>query len=171
MSFAEIMLRIGLGVGGWLIYLGHMLTLAVIGEVDCDPASNEMWRGTIAFGVISGAAISSVGMGLRWRDSLRWLAAGSFIVTLLAFPTLLAGIRIGTIAGESLCHIAGATPQGVDLGAFPATRVEFFWPILQIAVAAIGVVQTIRYWRPGRSATREANSPAPSPGPPPAAPR
>ena len=53
MSFAEIILRVGASIGGWLTFIGHALTLSVLRQAACDPASDELWRGTLLFGVLA----------------------------------------------------------------------------------------------------------------------
>lgn len=149
MSFAEIMLRVGVSLGGWLIFISHMLILVAIRYADCDPGSDSMWRGTLLFGVISGVAVAGVGVGLRWKDSIRWLAGIGFLLALLGMRVVVAGVRVATLGGESLCGIGHST--GGAIAGPAATGIERVWPVLQLAIVLLGMGQAILYWRVERA--------------------
>lgn len=147
MSFAEIVLRVGLAVGGWLILIGNMLLVGVLRFADCDPTTDEMWRGTLFFGVLAGAAIAASGLGLRWKKELRFVAAIGGLLSLYAAPVILAGLVETTIGGAALCSIAGQTPPGVDLSEYTPTQIETIWAPTQLLVALIAAFQAWRFWR------------------------
>ena len=145
MSFAEIILRVGVSVGGWLIFIGLALTLAVIPEADCHPNSNELWRGTFLFGLLGFAGLLCVGQGFQWRESLRWFAVPAVGLALYAGYFILPALTETSLNGESLCFIANSKVPSLE--GYAATTVERLWPVLQLTVLGLGVAQSIRYWR------------------------
>lgn len=147
MSFAEIILRIGVALGGWLIFIGNMLLVGVVRYADCEPGNDEMWRGTLFFGVLSGAAVAASTLGIAWRKELKFLAGVGALLILYALPVIGSGLLSTTIGGESLCHIAGQTQQSVDVSALGPTLVERAWPPVQLLVGLIGAIQTRRFFR------------------------
>lgn len=150
MTFAEIILRIGTAIGGWLIFLGHTLTLSVIAQADCDPASDELWRGTLLFALVSAIGLFFAGRGLQWARSLRWVALPAIVLALLATRTVVPGLLTTTLGDASLCDIAVATAP-VAAGHVP-TSIERLWPVVQTLVLIFGVVQGVRYWRAASAA-------------------
>lgn len=143
MSFAEIVLRIGASIGGWLIFLGLGLTLAVLPEADCDPGSDELWRGTLFFALLGALGLCFVGRGLAWRSAIRWFALPAAALALYAGFGILPALSATTLGGESLCAIANPTLD--SLSGIEASGIERIWPIVQIAVLAFGVTQAARY--------------------------
>lgn len=144
MTFAEIILRIGGAVGGWLIFAGHCLTLAVLPQADCDPGSEELWRGTLLFAAASAVGLIFVGRGLQWAHSLRWLGAASVALALLAGYAVFPGLASTTFGAESLCAIADRSLASLD--GLRASGVERSWPVLQLLVLGFGVAQAARTW-------------------------
>lgn len=145
MSFAEIILRAGASVGGWLIFIGLALTLAVVPEADCDPASDELWRGTFLFGLLGLAGLLCVGQGFQWRASLRWFAMPAAGLALYAAYFIFPALTTTSLHGESLCFIAQSKVPSLE--GYSATTIERLWPVLQLSVLGLGVVQSVRYWR------------------------
>lgn len=143
MSAAEIILRIGSGIAGWLVFTGHALVIAALRRADCDPSSDEMWTGTLLLAGVSAGALALVGLGLRWRASLRWLALPAAALALYAAIGIAPALASTSIDGASLC---GVTAAGAASSA-PATALQCAWPVAQLAVLAIGCAQGVRYWR------------------------
>ncbi len=148
MSFAEIILRVGASVGGWLIYLGLCLTLAVIPLADCDPTSDELWRGTLFFALLTGIGLFFVGRGMAWSKPLLALALPATALALYAGAGILPAVSATSIDGESLCVIANSTVS--TLSGTQASSLERIWPIAQITVLAAGIWQALRYWNAAR---------------------
>ncbi|MEZ4292614.1 MAG: hypothetical protein R3E53_19580 [Myxococcota bacterium] len=147
MSFAEIILRVGASIGGWLTFIGHALTLSVLRQAACDPASDELWRGTLLFGVLAIAGLLFVGRGLPWRSAIRWLALPALALALHAGWQIGAAFGATTLDGASLCTWAGSQANDAAfVHAATATSLERIWPPFQLAVLAFGVVQAIRFW-------------------------
>lgn len=150
MSFAEIILRIGSAVGGWLIFLAHALTLAVLGQADCDTASDTLWRGTLVLGGLSGLALVMVGGGLRWSRGLRWLALPAAGLAILAVAAILPALTATTLSGDPLCGTLGTPitpPERAASLPLVASAIERGWPPFQLTVLALGLVQAFRTWR------------------------
>jgi hypothetical protein len=148
MSFAEIILRISASIGGWLIFIGLCLTLAVVPQADCDPASDELWRGTLFFAVLAGLGLIFVRRGFEWRQSIRWFALPAGGLALYAAAGILPALMNTSLAGESLCAIAVPTVDSLD--GHVASTLERAWPMAQLAVLGFGVVEAVRYWRAPR---------------------
>ena len=146
MSFAEIILRIGASIGGWLVFIGFCLILAVLREAECDPASDELWRGTLFFGGLSGLSLLFVGRGLPWRDAIRWLSVPAIGLALYAGFGIAPAIGATSIDGGSLCVIASPTVSDARLAEFGASTLERAWPVCQLFVLAAGLFQAGRYW-------------------------
>jgi hypothetical protein len=159
MSFAEIILRIGVAVGGWLIFIGNMLVIGVLRYADCEPGNDEMWRGTLFFGLLSGAAVAASGLGLRWRKDLRVVAVLAVLLFLYALPVIAAGLHETTLGGKTLCSVAGQTPQSVGLAESAPTLVEKIWAPAQLIVGLIAMAQAWRFLRSGPESEREAGEP------------
>jgi hypothetical protein len=149
MSFAEIILRIGGSIGGWLIFLGLCLTLAVIPEADCDPNSDELWRGTLFFALLAGVGLFFVGRGLAWSAALRWFAMPAGVLALYAGYGILPAFGATSLGGASLCAIANPTVS--SLSGYDASSLERVWPVVQIAVLAGGIGQAFRYWNAAKA--------------------
>ncbi len=145
MTFAEIISRIGAALAGWLIFIGHALTLSVLSKADCDPASDELWRGTLIFAFVTAVGLLFVGRGLPWAGSLRWVAVPAVALGMLAARTVLPAIVSTTLGAESLCSIA--VPTASPAAAYAATPIERIWPVVQSGVLLAALVQALRFWR------------------------
>lgn len=144
MSPAEIILRVGSGVGGWLVFIAHALVVAVVPRADCDPTSDELWLGTGVLAALSAAALVLLGLGLPWRSSLRWLALPAAALAVYAAAFVVPAVLATSIAGRSLCSIAGAS---TDPAAIAATGLQRAWPVFQVLVLGFGCAQAARFWR------------------------
>jgi len=147
MSIAEIVLRIGASLGGWLIFVAHALMLSVLHRADCDPFSDTLWRGTLFFALLSALGLSLVPQGLPWRDSLRWLALAAGALAVYASVQLLPAIPASAAGGAPLCQLFATDASPVAGAPLRASAVERVWSPIQLAVLAAGVWQAARYWR------------------------
>ena len=151
MSFAEIILRIGASIGGWLTFIGYALTLAVLPMVDCDPRSDELWRGLLLFGLLSGLALLFVGRGLPWRHSIRWFSIPAIGLAIYAGIGIFPALDATSLNGASLCGIANPDVSLAELSAIRASTLERVWPVFHFAILAGGIIQASRYWTPSAS--------------------
>lgn len=147
MPFAEIFLRIGGGIGGWIIFFAHALIIAALQQADCDPRDDEMWKGTLLLAILCAGGALAMGLGLPWRSSLRWFALGTVPLAVYAVLGVLPQLVNTTLSGGSLCAIADRLPEGIDLASYPATTLQRIWPVVQIAVLSGASLQALRYWR------------------------
>lgn len=134
---AEIIFRIGAGLGGWLVVLAFAVTLAALPAADCRPGDDTLWRGTLVFGAAAALAAGLAGAGLPWRRSLRFLP-------LLAAPLVVwdAWWLAGAVAATTL----GAAPL-CAASQLPPSPVERVWPVFQLAVLLLAGLQGLRLWR------------------------
>ena len=156
MSFAEIILRIGASIGGWLTFIGYALTLAVLRKADCDPLSDQLWRGTLFFGFLSGLALLFVGRGLPWRRSIRWFSIPAIGFAVYAGVGIFPALGATSLNGASLCGIANPEMSPKALAMIRASRLERIWPIFHFVILSGGIVQAIRYWTQPDSVPRSA---------------
>lgn len=145
MSFAEIILRIGLAIGGWLIFIGNMLLVGVMRYADCEPGNESIWRGTLFLGVLGGGAVWASSYGMPWRSELKFVAIIGALFALYAAPVIGHGLIATTLGGESLCIVAGQTPGGVDLADFAPSLTERIWPVAQTVIGLVGLLQAWRF--------------------------
>ena len=159
MSLAEIMFRIAAALGGWLIFLGHALTLLAITRVECDPMSVGHAQGTAVFAVLSALGLALVGVGLPWREGLRWLAYPALGLAAIAAWEIAPVLVETTIDGANLCRSLRPSIGVSGTSGAPgrlATDLERAWPILQLLVLGGGGVQALRVVVPRRSAANSA---------------
>jgi hypothetical protein len=124
MTAAEIMLRIGASLGGWLIFIAHAATLAALSRVEWNSVSDAQMRGTALLGALAGLALAGVGLGLPFRNGIRWLAVVALALALWA-------------------------AWGVWPALMQTTRdVPRSWALFQLAVLAAGITQALRFGRP-----------------------
>jgi len=140
-AVAEIILKLGCGLVGWLLVFSHGLVLAVTPAADC---STELWRASLIFAVGAGvAALFLLPAALPWAGHLRWCAlpaAGLWIAgAWLAAPL----VATTTFGGQELCAALAGMPTA-EPGAPPWQRA---WPPVQFAAIAGCAWQALRYWR------------------------
>ncbi len=156
MSFAEIVLRLGVAVGGWLIFIAHALTILALRHAACDPASASAIPGTAFLAILSALALAGVGLGLPWRTGIRWLALLGLVLASFAAWRVAPAVAATTIGGDGLCRAgekangpaAGDTRPTVPQSEASATDFERLWPLLQLGVFGAGALQALRFALP-----------------------
>ena len=145
MIAAEVILRLGGALGGWLIFVAHGLVIASIPEADCNPDGDAMWKGTLFLGLLDGFGTLLLARGLAWRKSLRWLALPAVPLAIYGCWRIAPAVVFTTLEGASLCRLVDPGAMGLEgLGATPIQRV---WPLVQIGVLAMACGSAARYWR------------------------
>lgn len=156
MSFAEIVLRLAIAVGGWLIFIAHALTILALRHAACDPGSASAIPGTAFFAVLSALALAGVGLGLPWRAGIRWLALLGLVLASFAAWRVAPAVAATTIGGDGLCRVietgnataAGDTRSRAPHGEASATDLERLWPVFQLCVLGAGAFQALRFALP-----------------------
>jgi len=133
---AEIFLRLGCALVAWLLAYAHGILLAVVPVADCSPA---LWRTTLLFAGLGAMAAALLPLGLRWRDSLRWLSVPA--VPLLGYGAWVALTLWDGVGGASLCDVrSGAESAG------PGEPWERVWAPIQLVVSVACAAQCARFW-------------------------
>ncbi len=146
MSLAEILLRIGCTLVGWMLAYGYCLMLAVVAELDCVALGARFGRDALVFAGLSAAFVPLIPMGRRVAG-LELIFKGFTLPLLALLPLaaieLLPFFEAATLGEAHLCEVlapassAGPRPFwhplwapvhfGVLLGlAWAASR--FWWP-------------------------------------------
>lgn len=139
---AEIIVRIGGGLGGWLAVFTHALVLAVLPTAPCDPASDETWRGTLLLGVIAGIGAVLIAMGAKWRGSMRWVALIAAPLLVYNISWLVPAMLGTTFGGAGLCTTIASEPSAIA----GASGLERIWPIVQLAVVCTAAYECVLQW-------------------------
>ena len=139
MSFAELFLRIGCGLVGWLLIYAHALTLAVVPQADC---SQELFSTTLLFAAFAGVAAGLLLAALPWRGTLRWLALPVVPLWMLGGATAVGlADSIGSFA-PTLCAILEG--GGHEVG--ERASWERVWVPAQCGAILVCAVSAARYW-------------------------
>jgi hypothetical protein len=137
---AEIILRICGSIGGWLLFVTHALVIAVLPQAD--RGSEGLWIGTTVLALLNGLGILLLGLGLPWRESLRWFSVAALPLAALGIWGLIPFFAATTLGGEPLCPLlpeAACSEPGV---------LYRTWPVLQLLVLIAASVRACHYWRP-----------------------
>lgn len=140
MSLAEVFLRVGSAMVGWLLVYAHALLLAVVPRSDC---SAELWRVSALFALLALVASLLLRAGLPWRGMLRWLALPAALLWAIGGPTVVALFGPVTLDGVGLCSALLGAPD-----ALPAAGWERAWPPLQALAIVLAAARALGYWRP-----------------------
>ena len=135
MSLAEVFLRVGCALVGWIVAFGHLVLVAVIPAVDC-AAPGDPWLVTSATAV---PAVFAIGL-LRTSDflasGLRWLG-----LPLL----LLAAVALRAVLPDLATTLGGTDPCGfVAAGELPLWRRA--WAPVQLLVLGGLLWSALRLW-------------------------
>lgn len=141
-SAAELFLKGGSSLVGWIIAYVHLLMVAVVRVAQCGEGTSDPWFATLLTAVIAVPAIFMIPMGLFMRPGLRWLALPLVVLALLALVAVLPYIEGTTMAGAAPCGVSGG-----GTGYVQATGWQRAWAPLQlILIAALGFSASL-FWR------------------------
>ncbi len=145
---AEIILRVGCVLVGWILAYVHGLVLAVLPRVDCSQGA-EPWRAALLLAVPAAAVPFLLPMGGLVRDTVRWLALPYLALVLLAVRAVVPTLRSATLDGAALCP---AETAAAHLALPPWQRA---WAPLQLGLLAVLAVSALHYaWPRGREEPR-----------------
>jgi len=142
LAFANVFLRLGCTLVGFMVVFGHLLWLWILPQIDCAVDGHAFWYAlfwmsipTLIFAalLLASRPLTSVVGGLKW---LCIPVIGLLPLALLGvWPTL----QATTFGGAAICP----HPDNYN----PSMTWQIMWgPLQLIVLSAIGV-QAIRYWR------------------------
>lgn len=142
MGVAELLLRLGCTLTGWLVLLTHGLWLAVLGATGCTSEGAQPW------------------LALLWLTPLTVLFA-ALLPLGLAVPGVARPLRLPAIVLLPLLLIAMRTPwqtlfdvnvDGQPLCGSTAAWTALWSPLQLAVVVLLAAAVAILWWRAGRSA-------------------
>lgn len=138
MNFAELLLRLGCALVGWLIVFTHILWLATSRVVQCGSDGDEFWRLLLGFAPIAVAFACLLPLTRKIpgvHQTLRWAAAPLALISPLAVLAVAKVYASVNSAGTGICS------------AEPASWHSWWAPVQGVALIAI----TILVWRAFRA--------------------
>ena len=150
MSLAEIFLRIGCTLVGWMLAYGYCLMLAVVAELDCVALGPRFGRDALVFAGLSAVFVPLIPMGRRVAG-LELIFKG-FTLPLLALAPLAAAevlpfFEAATLGNAHLCTVLA--PASSDA---PRPFWHPLWAPVHFAVLLGLVWAASRFWWPRQSA-------------------
>ncbi len=106
MRLAEVLLRLGCHLVGWLIIYSHFIWLGVIPHSGCGSEGEELFRLSLAFSPIAVGAALLLGPAHRLigvTDYLKWLATPLILLLPLAVIPVMHAFIDTTLGGSGLC--------------------------------------------------------------------
>lgn len=138
MRFAEVFLRLGLSLVGWMVIYAHVVWLAVLFRLSCGPDGDEMHK------LLLGMAPITIGFAFALRGTrplpeihsmLRWLG----VPVLLLVPFVARSTwQVFEAANLNTSSVCGDAP--------PATW-QTFWAPAQVLAVALVLFNIFRVWR------------------------
>lgn len=142
MSFAEIVLRLGVTFVAWLVIYMHLIMLLVLRFAQCPEVS--AWRVTLVSGAFAfgGALALTYGHGVRGAAAaFRNFALPLIVILPWATWVCLPFLSGTTFGGNALCAVLQDT--GTSTASQPWQKV---WAPAQLVVLAIIAVSAWRAW-------------------------
>ncbi len=137
MNFAELLLRLGCALVGWLVVFTHFLWLATTRSVTCGSDGDELWRLLLGFAPIAIGFALLLPLSRRIKTVHGYLRYGA-VPVLLFTPLALAGIW-KTFAEVNL--------GGAGICADLPSAWHAWWAPLQMVAVAILLLCVARAWR------------------------
>jgi len=131
MRFAEVFLRLGCTLVGWMVLYTYAVWLAALGAIGCGPDGNELHRVLLGLAPAAGAAAYLLRMIRPFPDIrrlLRWLGVP---LALLALPAIL---NVWEISQAVYVDRLGICGGGV------AAWQRYWVPVQLIAIAAAALL-------------------------------
>ncbi|MEM7411676.1 MAG: hypothetical protein AAF430_15710 [Myxococcota bacterium] len=138
MSFAELFLRIGCGLVGWLLIYAHALLLAVVPQADC---SRELFSTTLLFAVFALVAAGLLQGSLHWRSALRWCLVPVVPLWLLGLGVAFGLWETAAATAPTLCDALAGNTEVTERAGW-----ERAWVPAQLGAILACAVSGARYW-------------------------
>lgn len=139
MQFAEVFLRLGVALVGWMVIYAHFLWLAALHAMGCGPDGDEMHK------LLLGLAPFTIGLSFALRATrpfdeihriLRWLGVPLILLTPFAIRSVWQVLQSVYVTGASIC--AAAAPPGTW---------ENVWVPAQCGTLILVLFMIFRVWR------------------------
>ncbi|HSG96872.1 MAG TPA: hypothetical protein VLA11_02680 [Woeseiaceae bacterium] len=145
MRFAEVFVRLGSSLVGWMLVYTYAVWLGALHALGCGPDGDGMHR--LLLGIAPFAAVMTLLLGLTrpFPDIHR-------ILSWLAVPLAL---LLPFILRNTWTVFARANMEGLTIcGSEPAATLDQIWAPAQLLAVFVISFQVIRVWRAARIATR-----------------
>lgn len=112
MRFAEVFLRLGSALVGWMVLVAYFLWLAVSGRVGCEASGDDLYRLLLVAGPVA-AILSLLTTVTRPMPDIHTILRWIGVLPVLLLPLIVIALwRFGQsvfVAGEAICS-AGPPP-------------------------------------------------------------
>ena len=105
-KIAEMLLRLGCSLVGWMVVYTHCIWLGTLRVVGCGPDGDELWRlllGFVPFAVGFSFLLTSTARFTEVAKILRWLAVPLVVLIPLAALPVFSAISSTTFASQPIC--------------------------------------------------------------------
>ena len=112
MRFAEVILRLGCNLVGWMIIYSQCIWLAVIPQIVCGPEGDELYRLSLGFSPVAIGAALLLGLAHKLPTVvgyLKWLALPLIILVPLSVSPILSALETTTFGSMGFCESIAAT--------------------------------------------------------------
>jgi hypothetical protein len=142
MRLAEVLMRVGVALVGFMVGFAHCLLLLVVPRISCDIPNNDPFVASLALGIALVPLLAISQSGHPFRASLRWLTLPFLALVPLAAIAVWPYVSAEAIAEIQRCSASAAltddpTPAGW----------QRYWAPFQLGVLGLLALQTLRYWR------------------------
>jgi hypothetical protein len=136
MRLAEILLRLGCNLVGWMIIYSHCIWLGIIPQIGCGPEGAELYRLSLGFSPIAIGAALLLGLAHKLPSVvgyLKWLAVPLILLVPLTVSPVLAALETTTLGAMGFCESIAAIGW------------QRAWAPIQVATLLIIVVTSILF--------------------------
>ena len=109
-SIPEVLLRLGCSLVAWMVVYTHCVWLATLRVIECDPASDELWRLLLGFAPVAIGFSFLLGAMNKLPEIariLRWLGLPMVVLIPVASLPVFSTLQTATFGPTPIC---GAEP-------------------------------------------------------------
>lgn len=145
MRFAEVVLRAGAGIVGFMVGFAQCLLLMLVPGISCEIPGNDPFFASFVLGIPLAVLLAVMGWGRTMRSSLRWVALPFGALVPLAALAIFPYLGADGASAIHACSINAAPSQTAPLALW-----QRVWAPFQLILLAVLGLQCIRYWLPTR---------------------
>ena len=141
MRFAEVFLRLGCSLVGWMLVFTFVVWLAALHAMGCGPDGDEMHKLLLGFAPVAGGCAFMLRMTRPFPDihrMLSWLGAPLLLLLPFVLRNIWSVFSRSSIEGLAICTDAS-----------PATWQQIWAPVQLIAILLIALL-VLAVWRHAR---------------------